>query len=258
MLHLVHPLRTFISTRDYKPSYCLINQPTNLWNVADLYQCLCNTVYISNMNSRFFASQKETTMRELVQEREARLSLEKQLEGALAENKTCNDQLEALQGEIARLRSTSSSVDSLCDNVESCTRLQVRVERLHWKLCNRNLYHKGISIRQVPEFGTSKHHGKAPGISSGWMICNDTVCCWPITSSNIFIFDHIYSVKGGLKVFDCIVKSAEYWHPYGTPVTLSKPHSLRFTLRFDADNIWMCNIWTRSLSHFQSRVALGN
>ena len=39
---------------------------------------------------------------------------------------------------------------------------------------------------------------------------------WPIISSNIFKFDHNYSVKGGLKVFDCIVQSAEYWHPYGT------------------------------------------
>ena len=31
------------------------------------------------------------------------------------------------------------------------------------------------------------------------MICNDTVCFWPITSSNIFIFDHNYSVKGGFE-----------------------------------------------------------
>ena len=64
--------------------------------------------------------------------------------------------------------------------------------------------------------GTSNHYGKAHGISSGWMICNHTICCWPITSSNIFIFDHNYSVKGGLKVIDCIVQSAEYWSPYGT------------------------------------------
>nr|XP_054750229.1 nck-associated protein 5-like [Lytechinus pictus] len=66
---------------------------------------------------------KETTMRELMQEREARSSLEKQLEGAVAENKSCNAQLEALQEEIIRLRS-ASSVNSLCDNAESCKRLQ--------------------------------------------------------------------------------------------------------------------------------------
>ena len=29
--------------------------------------------------------------------------------------------------------------------------------------------------------------------------------------SNVFIFEHNYSVKGGLKVIDCIVQSAEYW-----------------------------------------------
>lgn len=63
-------------------------------------------------------------MRELMQEREARTCLEKQLEGAVAENKSCNAQLEALQEEIIRLRS-ASSVDSLCDNAESCKRLQV-------------------------------------------------------------------------------------------------------------------------------------
>ena len=54
------------------------------------------------------------------------------------------------------------------------------------------------------------------------MICNDTVCCWPITSNNIFIFDHNYSVKGGLKVFDCIVQNAKYWRPYGTCKYLEK------------------------------------
>ena len=88
-------------------------------------------------------------MRELVQEREARLSLEKQLEGALAENKTCNDQLEALQGEIARLRSTSSSVDSLCDNVESCTRLQVRVKGYN----SENFVHSIACTVTLPVFG---------------------------------------------------------------------------------------------------------
>ena len=72
-------------------------------------------------------------MRELMQEREARTSLEKQLEGAVAENKSCNAQLEALQEEIIRLRS-ASSVDSLCDNAESCKRLQVR--RLDKKICH--------------------------------------------------------------------------------------------------------------------------
>ena len=77
-------------------------------------------------------------------------------------------------------------------------------------------YYKSTIIRQVPEFGTTKHYGKAHGISSGWMICNDTVCCWPITSSNIFTFDHKFSAKGGLEVFDCTVQSAEYWCPYGT------------------------------------------
>ena len=35
-------------------------------------------------------------------------------------------------------------------------------------------------------------------------------------SSNMFIFDHNYYVKGGLKVIECIVQSAEYWCPYGT------------------------------------------
>ena len=44
-----------------------------------------------------------------------------------------------------------------------------------WKQMKKTLYHKGTSIRQVPEFGTSKHYGKAHGISSGWMIYNDTV-----------------------------------------------------------------------------------
>ena len=84
--------------------------------------------------------------------------------------------------------------------------------------CSGDQYHKGTSIQQVLEFGTSKHNGKAHGIlSQGWMICNDTVCCWPITSSNVFIFDHNYSVEGGLKlkVIDCIVQSAEYWCLYG-------------------------------------------
>ena len=33
--------------------------------------------------------------------------------------------------------------------------------------------------------------------------------------ANILIADHI-SVKGGLKVIDCIVLSAEYWCPDGT------------------------------------------
>ena len=75
---------------------------------------------------------------------------------------------------------------------------------------------KRTSIRQVPEFGTSKHYRKAHGISSGWMMCNGTVCCWPITSIIVFIFDHNYSVKGGLKVTDYIVQSTEHWHPYGT------------------------------------------
>ena len=31
-----------------------------------------------------------------------------------------------------------------------------------------------------------------------------------------FIFDHNYSVKGGLKEIDRLVQSAEYWCPYGT------------------------------------------
>ena len=77
-------------------------------------------------------------------------------------------------------------------------------------------YRKGTSIRQVPEFGTSKHYRKAHGVSSGWIIYNDTLCWWPITSSNIFIFDHNYSVKGGLKVIGCIVQSAKYQCPYGS------------------------------------------
>ncbi|XP_071492241.1 uncharacterized protein [Diadema antillarum] len=68
---------------------------------------------------------KEGVMRELLQEREARSSLEKQLEGALAENKTCNAQLEALQGEIARLRS-AASLNSLCDNADSCINERLR------------------------------------------------------------------------------------------------------------------------------------
>ena len=85
-------------------------------------------------------------------------------------------------------------------------------------------YCKGTSIRQVPPYQNSTPQTqsiteKPHGISSGWMICNDTVWCWPITSSNIFInFDYNYSVKGGLKVIDCIVptQSVEYWYSYGT------------------------------------------
>ena len=38
-----------------------------------------------------------------------------------------------------------------------------------------HMYRTGTSIRQVPEFGTLKHYGKAHGISSGWMICNDSI-----------------------------------------------------------------------------------
>ena len=48
----------------------------------------------------------------------------------------------------------------------------------------------------------------------GWMICNNAICCWPYTSCTILIVFH-NSVKGGLKVIDCIVLSAKYWCPYG-------------------------------------------
>ena len=65
---------------------------------------------------------------------------------------------------------------------------------------------------QEPEFCTSKHNRKAHrSISSGQMTCTYTVCCWSTTSSNI-ITDH-NSVKGCLKVIDCIVLSVEYWCP---------------------------------------------
>ena len=47
------------------------------------------------------------------------------------------------------------------------------------------------------------------------MIHNYTLFGWSTTSSNILIDNHI-SVKGGLKVIDCIAQSAEYWHPNGT------------------------------------------
>ena len=74
-------------------------------------------------------------------------------------------------------------------------------------------YRKGTSILQVPEFGTSKHYGKAHGsLLSGWMICSlfTPYIAGYFTSSTPNSWWQ-YSVKGGLKVIDCIVLSAKYW-----------------------------------------------
>ena len=67
------------------------------------------------------------------------------------------------------------------------------------------MYLKGTSIRQEPEFGTSKHYGKACwSLLSGRIIFYYTVCCWPTTSSNILIVDN-NSVNG------CLVKLKVNW-----------------------------------------------
>ena len=84
------------------------------------------------------------------------------------------------------------------------------------------MYHKGTSI------GRSQNSAlrillKSPWQfiiwSSGRRICNNAVCCWPTTSSNISIVNH-NSFQGGLKVIDCTVFSAEYWCPNGTCVLI--------------------------------------
>ena len=72
-------------------------------------------------------------------------------------------------------------------------------------------YRKGTSILQVPEFGTSKHYGKAHGsLLSGWMICSLHHISLATSHPALLIVDD-NSVKGGLKVIDCIVLSAKYW-----------------------------------------------
>ena len=81
------------------------------------------------------------------------------------------------------------------------------------------MYPNGASIRQVPEFGTSKHYGKPMEVySSGQMIWNYNVCCWPTSLGKILIVD--YDSVRGLKVTYCIVQSAKYWCPYGTSVQI--------------------------------------
>ena len=69
------------------------------------------------------------------------------------------------------------------------------------------MYGKGTSIRHLKAL-----QWKSCGsLLSELMICNYTVCCWPTTSSNILIVDHI-SAKVGFKYIDCIVLSAENWY----------------------------------------------
>ena len=68
---------------------------------------------------------------------------------------------------------------------------------------------------------------------------------WPIISSNIFKFDHNYSVKGGLKVFDCIVQSAEYWHPYGTKKEGKKRRFIVLTLQGRNGGTFPARIWKK-------------
>ena len=78
-----------------------------------------------------------------------------------------------------------------------------------------SVYRKGTSIRQVPEFGTSKHNGKAHGISSGWMICNDTVLHPAIFSYLILIIPLKEVWKKLSALFRVLNTGAFMLYPFG-------------------------------------------
>ena len=73
-----------------------------------------------------------------------------------------------------------------CDDVHTWTLWRAKLS-LFWDIFQHPfVLPNGTSIRQVPEFGTSVHYGKAHGSSSsGWMLCNYTWCCWPSASGII-------------------------------------------------------------------------